>query len=229
MFEADGSKKPQLLDLSSENAEGESQDQVHEILQTEEGEPPFTYEQKLLALCLVISSFSCGLLYANVTSFLPVFAADKYEGHVTATQYSIIISLFNVGGVLGSPIHAITISKIGRKTSLGIGFIITIVCTAGMGAASFYPAKAYVPFVVLTSAFRLVQGYGDSLIIAVSYSIVNIYFQTGKTYLIGYMETMQGLGLICGPLIGSVVYAGFGYRNTYYCFAAVILFNLVLI
>jgi len=43
------------------------------------------------------------------------------------------------------------------------------------------------------------------------------------------METMQGLGLICGPLIGSVVYAGFGYRNTYYVFAAVILFNLGLI
>ncbi len=43
------------------------------------------------------------------------------------------------------------------------------------------------------------------------FSIVGTYFTEEKTKYFGYIEASVGLGLIIGPLLGSVMYGYFNY------------------
>ena len=36
--------------------------------------------------------------------------------------------------------------------------------------------------------------------------------------MIGYIEAVMGVGLILGPIIGSILYAMFGFENTFYLY-----------
>ena len=42
--------------------------------------------------------------------------------------------------------------------------------------------------------------------------------------LIGYIEAVTGIGMIIGPLLGSLLYSFGGYTFTFYCFGSIFLF-----
>ena len=52
-----------------------------------------------------------------------------------------------------------------------------------------------------------------------SFSIITIEFPEEREKYIGWLETVCGLGLLAGPLIGQTVYWGVGYAGTFYFLA----------
>jgi predicted MFS family arabinose efflux permease len=52
---------------------------------------------------------------------------------------SIILCAFEVSAVLSTPIHAITISKMGRKNAMLIGMVAILIATYMLGFLAYIP------------------------------------------------------------------------------------------
>jgi MFS family permease len=52
--------------------------------------------------------------------------------------------------------------------------------------------------------------------------LVTIEFPTKREEYMGYCEASVGVGLMIGPVLGSLVYGFVGYEKTFYVFGAVI-------
>ena len=50
------------------------------------------------------------------------------------------------------------------------------------------------------------------------YSISANFYPDNKDAMIGYIEAVTGIGLILGPIIGSLLYALGGYKFIFYSF-----------
>jgi MFS family permease len=114
-------------------------------------------EKKTLIRTLLFSLVCCGTVYLNVMSFFPLFVKDKYgEDTISATMISVCMSAFEFAGIVTSPINASMISKIGRKTSLIIGFILIALSTFSLGALSYIDTTEWKTFYYASMATRFV-------------------------------------------------------------------------
>jgi MFS family permease len=59
------------------------------------------------------------------------------------------------------------------------------------------------------------QGLASCAIQTVSYSICTNFYPDKKEAMVGYIEAMTGIGLIMGPLIGSLLFSYGGYSFTF--------------
>ena len=75
---------------------------------------------------------------------------------------SICLSAFELAGFLFTPLHGWSISKIGRKNSIIIGFILMILSSTTLGLVSLIDKEKWQLFIVISFFARFVQGFGDS-------------------------------------------------------------------
>lgn len=110
-----------------------------------------------------------------MASFFPVYADLKYnhgilkpskadvknlvdDDHpkvITTLQISFCIVSFELACILAGPIHAKTISLMGRKNAILIGFCIQLICCILLGAAAYLPVDNPVTFLVLVIVVRM--------------------------------------------------------------------------
>ena len=95
-------------------------------------------QKNKLLTCIMTSQVVCGTLYLSISSFFPLFVEAHYP-MINSSMVSICMSSFEVAGVLFTPVHAITISKMGRKNSIVFGFSILIFTTTSLGLLSYIP------------------------------------------------------------------------------------------
>lgn len=76
---------------------------------------------------------------------------------------------------------------------------------------------------------RFIQGLASSLIQTTMYSISTNFYPDNRDAMIGYMEAVTGIGLIMGPLLGSLLFGLGGYKFIFYSFGTlfIILSSLV--
>ena len=55
------------------------------------------------------------------------------------------------------------------------------------------------------------------------YSICTNFYPDRKEAMVGFIEAMTGIGLILGPLIGSILYSAGGYEFTFFVFGGIFL------
>ena len=61
-----------------------------------------------------------------------------------------------------------------------------------------------------------------------AYSIVAIEFPQQREIYIGYVQTAVGLGLLLGPVIGTIIYSFAGYEGTFYILSGVLTCSLLI-
>ena len=86
---------------------------------------------------------------------------------------------------------------------------------------AYVPADYPLTFVWLNVATRFVQGYGDSLTWTTCFSVINIIFKEDKAQKIGMAEAAQGIGDMCGPMVGAFLFSMVGYKFTFITYAIV--------
>lgn len=118
----------------------------------------------------------CGTMILNVASFYPLYVETHYPEEISSVMVASALSCFQVAGVIFTPIHSITISKMGRKNSIIIGFICIFITNTALGALSLIPDADWRLFYSLSCLIRFVQGYGDSLTLATSFSLIASQF-----------------------------------------------------
>ena len=78
----------------------------------------------------------CGTLYLNISSFYPLYVNVKYKGKISTVMIACTLCCFNLAGVVCTPIHAITISRMGRKNALLVGFWAILISNTALGLCS---------------------------------------------------------------------------------------------
>ena len=53
------------------------------------------------------------------------------------------------------------------------------------------------------------------------FSVINILFKDDKAQKIGMAEAAQGIGDMCGPMVGAFLYSVIGYKFTFITYAVV--------
>ena len=71
---------------------------------------------------------------------------------------------------------------------------------------------------------RFIQGCSSAFVQTTCYSIATNDFPEQKEMIVGWVEAMTGLGLIIGPIVGSALYAFFGYSSTFYIYGFFLVF-----
>jgi MFS family permease len=141
---------------------------------------------------------------------------------------AVILTSFNFAGVVCSPIHAITISKMGRKNALIIGFIFIFVSNTALGVCAYLAPDHPTTFTICCCIARFFQGYGDSLAMATSFSMISINFPDKKEKYISLIGASMGFGLFLGPPLGSLIFGRFGFACVFYFFSGWIFIMILL-
>jgi MFS family permease len=76
----------------------------------------------------------------NLTAFFPSYA-NKYYYRVDPALVGIIFSMFQLALIIFSPIVGASMSRVGRKNMILMGFGTIILCTIGYGAISRLPKE----------------------------------------------------------------------------------------
>ena len=86
---------------------------------------------------------------------------------------AVAMSAFNLSGLLCAPIHAMTISKMGRKNAIIFGILLVLISNTCMGLISLLDKDDWKLFFGLSFFIRFVQGYGDSLTMTTGFSVIS--------------------------------------------------------
>jgi MFS family permease len=111
-----------------------AKDQDHRLSSPEDLPPNKKRNFLLFSLYCIITAST---LYLSVSAFFPLFVADHYVNHINTTMVAIILSSFEFAGVVSTPIHAVTISKMGRKNALLIGLLVLFLSTVSLGLMAY--------------------------------------------------------------------------------------------
>jgi MFS family permease len=136
-----------------------------------------------------------------------------YKDSISTFKVGVAMSVFQFAGVIFTPIHAITISKMGRKNAMLVGEVCMFVANVGLGMLAIIPYDRPGTFYTLT---LLIQGYGNTLTTTTALSLISTNFSEDKQKYIAYFEAAGGLGLMIGPPLGSFLYGIVDYAWTFY-------------
>ena len=93
-------------------------------------------------------------LFLNVISFYPLYSAQKYGDRMTTTLIAIAMCAFEFAGVVFTPVHAMSMSKMGRKNALIIGEVINVITNTIMGLLSLLSADKPMLFFWISALTR---------------------------------------------------------------------------
>lgn len=88
------------------------------------------------------------------------------------------------------------------------------ICFTLFGFSSKIEDPTTLTIVALT--LRAMQGVSSALIQTTCYSIATNDFPDKKEAMIGYIEAATGLGLVVGPIVGSMVFSQLGYSGAFF-------------
>lgn len=77
--------------------------------------------------------------------------------------------------------------------------------------------------VIYTLLLRLFQGSTSAIIQTTCYSVAANEYPEKAEAIVGWVEAMVGLGLIFGPIIGSILYAAFDFNGVFYIYGALLI------
>lgn len=114
-------------------------------------------EKDLVWVACILGMFSCGSLYLAMESFFPVYVDETFNRDVesiSVIEIAMCMTFFQVACMLFAPVHAKTISWIGRKRAIIIGFTVQLISNILLGLLSHIPADQPKLFKGLTIATR---------------------------------------------------------------------------
>ena len=166
-----------------------------------------------LIVWILICSFMAQAAYSICAPFLPV----EFERKGLPSSYTgAVFSFYSVGQIVVALLVGKVVDRLGHKNLLpgGIGLMgISFICLGLIGEM-----ESRVNILSVVIIVRFFQGAAASTLVTTYYTICMNDFPERKVEFIGLVSTTVGLGLVCGPILGSALYSVFGYRWTFYTY-----------
>ena len=193
--------------------------------------PPATKRRVLVASLLSLTVGN--MMINNVVAVLPDFIKGQdwtlggYQGPpLNENDISLIISIFSIAQIIFAPFNGAIKNMLGSRNSMIVGFAMVTITTFMLGMVQdIHHPKT---FMYVACTLRFFQGQGDVLLQITGYSIITSTFRDEITKYISMIEIFVGLGLGMGPLLGTVIYQAFDYKNTMNMFALISLVGTIL-
>ncbi|CEF65310.1 MFS-type transporter SLC18B1 [Strongyloides ratti] len=126
-------------------------------------------------------------------------------------------------GAILSPIIGKLIGKLGVHYMYTYGCLVTGFSTLLFSITIYLPTKN--TFFIGTLIIRLFQSLGRAMFYTTTFSIVSIQFPDITSSMLGYIETVSGLGYNLGPVIGGIIYDMYGYEMLFIILGPIIILN----
>lgn len=152
----------------------------------------------LKQIIICISEFLSSTSYTILSSFYPGLAVSK------GIPIWLIGIIFCIDPLVGLPVSVIAgknMQKLGRRFVLIFGMSLGSI---GMLLIAFIESSDYTGAIVISVFSRVLAGVGAGCSMTAAPSILISEYPGQTDKLIGYFEAASGLGLLVGPLIGSL-------------------------
>lgn len=161
----------------------------------------YTKRQLLLIFSYIYGNF---FLAACVSLQAPFFPKEAELKGATPTEYGLVFGFYELAIIFVSPFVGRLMGKTTPKVWIQTGQVLTGFMTILFGLLDKAPAGTW--FVALAFIIRIFEGVGAACFTTPSYTATAESFPHDQATILGLLETAFGLGLICGPTIGGLLY-----------------------
>jgi MFS family permease len=196
----------------------DSYEKIDDLPVSEKGPKTELTSRKTVMLILCLVNFTANSAYSSIAPFYPGEAVKK---GVDEAFIGLIFAGYSTSIFLFSPLFGYMLNKIGRKKVLMIGCLcqgIAMLCFT----IFIYVENPYA-FGIISFFIRFTEGFGNGCINSSSSSIISHSYPDNMSNLIGLIQTFTGLGMLAGPLIGSMLYEVGGFQLPFFCTGGLLL------
>jgi MFS family permease len=190
---------PEEETLFSNSGEGSSK-----TGELEEAIPSKSYV--LLAILCAVNLLA-NSAYSSIAPFYPTEAISK---GVPESIFGLVFSSYSIAMVIFAPMYAKLLYNHGCRTVLTMGCISEGIAMLIFGTFHFIDNPA--TFACCSIFCRFLEGFGNGCLNSGSQKLVMVCFPESKlAKMTGILQTFTGLGMLCGPVFGSLLYAVGGF------------------
>ena len=131
----------------------------------------------------------------------------------------IVIGSFSIAYIISAIVSGKYLSKIGKGFGLKLGLFMVIIQLFGLGSLKLIQSPSL--FVGLSILFMAIGGSGAALNVTCALAVINTNYPDDKEQNLGLFEGGSGLGLLIGPLLGSLLYSIGGYCVPFFTFGLI--------
>lgn len=174
--------------------------------------------------------FSLGIINFGVAACFclqgPFYPREAESKGASATQYGLVLGIFQLVVFLVCPLYGKWGSRFGHKNMIITGVVTTAVSIILFGLLD--NVNNTNSFIVLSIIVRVVEALGYAAVPVVSNTIVAKEFPKNTAATFAAVEVFFGCGLIVGPTIGGALYDAGGYPTPFMVWGGVLLVTAVL-
>lgn len=169
--------------------------------------------KKSSMITILFTTFWPNTIYGLAALFLPKFMEDK---DVEQIWTGVILSSYAVSKVGFAFLCGKVIDKISHKKVMAISSIVMIQATVAFGCLDHLTSRRWI--VTLGLALRCLQGAAAGYANTAAYSYVAQAYGNDVEKMVAVIEVVAGVGILVGPLLGSVLNQLLGFSWTFWVF-----------
>lgn len=171
---------------------------------------------------IVITVLCMVNLIANsaYSSIAPFFPAEAVQKGLPQSSLGFIFAGYSLSMFVFSPLLGYILTKYGRKNVLILGCLCESIAMFCFGF--FVYIKSPVAYGILCFLCRIIEGFGNGCLNSSTSSIISYNFEDNMSNLIGLTQTCVGLGMLSGPIIGSILYEWGGFKLPFFVTGALL-------
>lgn len=175
------------------------------------GRKRYTTRQLLVIFTYVYGNF---FLAACVSLQAPFFPHEAEIKGASPSEYGLIFGVYELAIIFTSPLVGKLVGRSSPKIWIQIGLLLTGLMTILFGILDKAPNGRW--FISLAFIIRILEGIGAASFTTPSYTATAMEFPNDQATILSLLETSFGLGLICGPTLGSWLYEVGGYTLPFF-------------
>uniref|UniRef100_A0A0K0FB53 MFS-type transporter SLC18B1 (inferred by orthology to a human protein) n=1 Tax=Strongyloides venezuelensis TaxID=75913 RepID=A0A0K0FB53_STRVS len=174
----------------------------------------------LMFVVLIVSNILGPIAFSCIAPFFNDVAISK---GMSLSESGVIFGVFHLTGALLSPIIGKHIGRLGAHFMFTYGCLVTGFSTLLFSITIYLPTKNI--FFIGTLIIRFLQSLGRAMFYTTTFSIVSTQFPDITSSMLGYIETVSGLGYNLGPVFGGILYDMYGYQMLFIILGPIIILN----
>jgi len=160
-------------------------------------------------LCLI--NLFANSAYSSIAPFYPYEAVKK---GLPSETLGFIFAGYSISMFVFAPLFGALLNKVGRKNVLILGCLCESIAMFCFGL--FVLIDSPVTYGVLSFLCRVIEGFGNGCLNSATSSIISFNYPDNMGNLMGLTQTFTGLGMLAGPIFGSILYEAGGFKLPFF-------------
>lgn len=175
---------------------------------------------KVITILCLINLFA-NSAYSSIAPFYPYEAVKKGLPEETL---GFIFAGYSISMFVFAPMFGAMLNKFGRKNVLILGCLCESIAMFCFGL--FVLIESPVCYGIMSFLCRVIEGFGNGCLNSATSSIISFNYADNMGNLMGLTQTFTGLGMLAGPIFGSILYEAGGFKLPFFVTGA-LLFVLI--